>query len=381
MHHKVAIIGAGPSGLLLARMLHNRGIDCIILENRNEPFLRRLNRGGFLEHGVTQLLIREKAGSQLIEKSIPLTKIHLNLDGDQITLDLEVQSSERKAVIYNQRNIVADLLDGLITDGQPMIFEAKGQRYEGLDGEQVKIIYTLDGQIHSMTSDYVVGCDGFRGISRRTIPQRLRQEKTQELPYAWLEWVVENVLTVKQLLWAMTKKGFAMQIPGSDGSTSYYLQVKRGTEMDDLPSSEEIWDDIENRLGVSTDRGEMRNRKLDYMRFYQSHSMQFGRLFVAGDAAHMVPRIGSKGMNMAFKDASKLAVAFEYLYLKGDETYLANYSQSCLEENLPTMAFTNQLNQLLHKTEAEGWEQQKKEIHQWLTDDEKQARIQKYLIG
>lgn len=380
MHHKVAIIGAGPSGLLLARLLQNRGIDCIILENRNEPYLRQLNRGGILEHEVVQLLLKEKASNQILEKGILLSQLDFNIQGEKIQLPLDFEKN-RKPFIYNQQKIVADLLDGLKANELPIIFEAKGQRYEGLDDDVVKIIYTLNGQIHSMTCDYVVGCDGYRGISRRTIPKSQRQEVSEELPYAWLEWQSSNSSEVKSLIISFGENGFAMQVPDTNDKTRFYLQVKRGTEKDDLPIEELIWEDFENRIGSSIERTKMENKKLDYMRLYHSQAMQYGRLFIAGDAAHMVPRLGSKGLNLAFKDAAKLADGFFHFYKNVDESYLENYTQRCLKDNLKTIEFTNHLNYLFHKNEKTSFEIQVDKIQQLLTNENQKLELIQYLVG
>jgi len=316
-HHKVVIIGAGPAGLLLARMLANHNIDCVILENRNESFLRKNNRGGFLEHDIIQLLQKELTNNQIQEIGRVIKEIHFQLIGKKITLPLG-KASQKQAIIYDQKNIVADLLESLKADKVPIIWEAKGQRYEGLTEDEVKIIYTLNGHIHSMTGDYVVGCDGFRGISRRSIPNKLRQEIKEELPYAWLEWLVEKTPSEDAPIIAFHSNGFAMQMPNANSQTRFYMQVKRGTEMDDLPSMEEIWADMETRLEVTLNRGSMENLKLDYMRFFRTDKMQHGRLFIAGDAAHQVPRFGSKGLNMAFADAARLAKGFIAFYKKNN---------------------------------------------------------------
>ena len=380
-HHQVVIIGAGPSGLLLARQLSNRGVNCMILENRNERFLRRNNRGGFLEHNVVELLEKEKASHQIKTKGVPLSKIHFHIQHKQIPLSLIDIEIDKNAFIYDQQNIVADLLEGLKADDIPILFEAKAQRYEGLTEEQVKIIYTFDGQLQEMTCDYVIGCDGFRGISRRTIPSMLRQEIKEELPYAWLEWIVADRSNTDIPIIAFHQNGFAMQMPTVNGKTRFYLQLKRGLEMDDLPSEDILWEDVENRLGEVVNRGKMDNKKLDYMRLYFTKSLQHGRLFIVGDAAHIVPRFGSKGINLAFSDATKLSTALANYYTKEDSILLDNYSQDCLQDNEQTIQYTNYLNHLFHKKESDTFDAQISKIYQLLNDDKKQLALIQYLVG
>ncbi len=381
MHKQIVIIGAGPSGLLLARMLSNRGIDCLILENRNEAFFKKISRGGFLEDKIVKVLLKEKASQNLQAKGIPLKQFDFRINGESLLLSLEEKGPEKQAVIYDQSNLVLDLIESLKAEEVPIIFEAKGQRYEGLESDKVRIVYTLDGQLHDITCDYVVGCDGFRGISRRSIPRAQRTETKEELDFAWMEWIVEGEPESKAPILALHKEGFAMQSINANKQTRYYFQIERGIEKDDLPPPQTIWEELEKRLGLKTSRGKMLNIKLDYMRFFHSDLMQHGRLFIAGDAAHQVPRWGSKGLNMALADAINLAEAFNGWYNLKEKLFLDSYSNSCVAENLIKQQYTLYLNQIFHKNKKREFEAQVKEVKDLLTEENKKQKLLEFLIG
>jgi len=379
MHRPVVIIGAGPAGLLLARMLKNRNIDCLVLENRNETFLRKLYRGGILESRIVDKLDNEGASENLKTKGIPLEYIDFNIGAEKIRIDL---SNERNVpLIYDQQNIVFDLLASLKQDNVDIIWEAKGQRYEGLDSDQVRIVYTLDGGLYDVTCDYAVGCCGFRGISRRSIPANTRKEVKEELEFAWLEWHSEKIEELDSPIVGFGENGFAMALSTINGETRFYYQIKRGTEKDDLPPLEDIWKETMERLSTSFQPKEMNNRKLDYMRRFYTDSLRYKRLFIAGDSAHQVPRFGSKGLNMAFSDAMILADAFALHFNDNDSTGLDQYTQKALNVNLPILEKTSYWNALFHAKEKTENSQTIKEIVTALSDEQQQKSFINFLIG
>lgn len=348
MHRAVAVIGAGPAGIMLTKMLLNRGIDIILIENRNEKYLRRLNRGGYLNQANYDLLLHEADSEYWSEKAIAIKKKIIVTDGQKDIVPIHDHSDE-SAWILDQTNICNQLLDELKNDKCPILWEAKAQRYLGLDQDKVKIIYTQNGQLHDMTCDYVVGCDGYRGISRRSIPQAVRNETKEELPLAWLEWRSEIEYPISNPILAIHNTGFAMMIRDSQGGSRYYLEIERGLEVNDLPNEQSLWESLEKRLDTSLDKGVMQNKIIDYMRCFYTDMMQYGRLFIAGDAAHQVPRLGSEGINMALADAARLAKAFELFYEKQDSSQLENYTKDSLRENLPVINRINVLNKRYHQ--------------------------------
>ena len=344
MQTQVAIIGAGPAGLLLGHLLQQAGIDTVILENRNENFLQANWRGGMIEPAIAQILIDNGVGEQLQKEGIQVAGIHFHYNGQKQRVVL----GEQHPIIYNQHDIIGDLINVRKKSQQPIIFEGKGQRYEGLDTSNPKIHYTLDAALYQLDCEFVIGCDGFRGISRRVIPASTRKETQEELPYAWLDWLVDAPAIIKEPIYAYHSNGFALQMPTSDGKTQLHLQIKRGTEKDDLPSETELWQQLEIRLNTELNRGKIIQQKLDYMRHFHTQNWQHGRLFIAGDAAHVVERTGSKGLNMAFADAIYLAEALIAFYKNRDRTGLDNYTSRALIRTLEVKKFTAWFTKLMH---------------------------------
>ncbi|MCB0647779.1 MAG: FAD-dependent monooxygenase [Saprospiraceae bacterium] len=346
--YDVAIIGAGPSGLLLARMLLNRGISCLLFENRNEKYLRRLRRGGYLSDAVLSMVKNEM-------KSPRLDAFVLRVDSMDVVSEEGKKSyptseiSTFYANILDQHILANALLDDVQSDDCPILFEAKAQRYEGLEADEIKIVFSQHGKLSHVYCSYVVGSDGYNGISRRCIPPESRNEYLEELPLAWLEWTTEEAC--KGSLIHKGSDHFAMCTATSEGGSRYYLQVKRGWEIDDLPEENELWEMVESRLRTSFQHLPMLDKRLDYMRVFYTHAMQFGRLYIAGDAAHQVPRFGSASLNLGLMDVERLARAFETYYKFGSKEELDEYSALSTQFNKETILDYAQLNAHFHSNE------------------------------
>ena len=380
MQTQVAIIGAGPAGLLLGHLLQRAGINTVILENRNEKYLQANWRGGMIEPAIAQTLIDNGVGSRLQKEGIKVAGIQFHYNGQKQSITF----GDKNPIIYNQHELTRDLIDLRKKSKHPIIFEGKGQRYEGLDTPNPRIHYTLDAALYQLDCEFVIGCDGFRGISRRVIPASTRKEVQEELPYAWLDWLVDAPATIKEPIYGYHPDGFALQLPTSDGKTRLHLQIERGTEKDDLPSETDLWQQLETRLNTKLNRGEVIQQKLDYMRSFYTQNWQHGRLFIAGDAAHVVERTSSKGLNMALADAICLAEALITFYKKGDITGLDNYTNRALTRTLETKTFTNWFTKLMHvipnQTESEK-EKQFIEFRKFLNDQKAINRFAKQFIG
>jgi len=380
MKTQVAIIGAGPAGLLLGHLLQQAGINTVILENRNESFLRVNWRGGMIEPAIAQYLITEGAGANLNKDGIKIEGIRFHFNGQKE----KILFKDKQPVIYNQDAIIRDLIELRKASQQSIIFEGKAQRYEGLDTSNPRIHYTLDAALHTLDCEFIIGCDGFRGISRRVIPASSRKEVKAELPYAWLDWLVDAPAIIKEPIYARHPNGFALHIPTSDGKTRLHLQIERGTEKDDLPIEQALWQELEIRLNTKLNQGVVLQQKLDYMRSFHTNNWQYGRLFIAGDAAHIVERTEAKGLNMAFADAIYLAESLVRFYNNKQQNQLDNYTERCLNRIVKVKEFTNWFTQLFHplpdQTKA-AKEQQLKEINSLFNNDRSKAKLVEQFIG
>ena len=384
MKTQVAIIGAGPAGLLIGHLLGQQGIETVILENRNERFLRANWRGGLLEPAIAQFLMANGVGERLQKEGLEVSGIRFHINGKKQRLDLSKSTSTKRPVIYNQHDLVGDLIDLRKANKQPIIFEGKGQRYEGLATPSPRIHYTLNAALFTLDCEFVIGCDGFRGISRRVIPTASRKEIKEELPYAWLDWLVDIPPTVNEPIYACHPNGFALQMPTSDGKTRLHLQIERGTEVDDLPTESALWQQLETRLNIPLNKGEIIQQKLDYMRHFYTHNWQQDRLFLAGDAAHVVERTGSKGLNMAFADAIYLAEALIDFYKKADSSGLDNYTNRALTRTLKVKGLTAWFTKLIHllpaQTQVEK-EQQFRALSRQLNNQVAESKLLQHFIG
>ena len=380
MKTQVAIIGAGPAGLLLGHLLYEAGIDTVILENRNESFLRANWKGGLLETDIAQFLIKNGVGERLQGEGIRIKGVHFHVNGNH----QQITFKDKLPILYNQHDIVGDLIDKRKAAQLPIIFEGKAQRYEELDTSNPRIHYTLDAALHTLDCEFIIGCDGYGGISRRVIPISTRKEVKEELPYAWLDWLVDAPASIQEPIYAWHPEGFALQIPTSDGKTNFHLQVKRGTEKDDLPPVVEIWQQLETRLNTKINQGTIVKQKLDYMRQFHTNNWQYGRLYIAGDAAHVVERTGSKGINMAFADAIYLGEAIISFYKNEDQQALTNYTNRVLVRTLKVKEFTSWFTALLHinmEEPVKEKESQAQKILATLMDKASIDQLIKYHIG
>ena len=320
MHTQVGIIGAGPAGLLLARMLHLQGISSVVLESRSRPYVEGRVRAGLLEQGSVNLLTETGMADRLYREAMVHEGIELLFDGQRHRIDITGLTG-RKVYIYGQQEVVKDMIAVNLAAGVPIHFEAEAWKIEGIEGDKATIRYRLGGNEEVLTCDYVAGCDGFHGIARDTIPAHLLKGHDRIYPYGWLGILANAAPTKDELLYCSHDNGFALFTMRSPTVSRCYLQVAPDENVDDW-SDDRIWSELELRMGkhegLKISTGEITQKSVTAMRSYVAEPMRHGRLFLAGDSAHIVPPTGAKGMNLAISDIFVLARALTTFYKTGD---------------------------------------------------------------
>lgn len=334
----VGIIGGGPAGLLLARLLHRSGIDCAVLESRDRGYVERRQRAGLLEQGTVDVLRGCGAGARLDREGLVHDGIELRFAGRAHRLDLPELTGGRRVTVYAQTEVVKDLIALQLADGAPLLFGSEALTVEGADGERPAVHYRYQGRVHTLHCDYVVGCDGFHGVTRRAVPEDQRRTYERGYPYSWLGVLADVPPSADELVYAHSARGFALFSMRSPTVSRLYLQVPNGTDPADWPD-DRIWDELEARAAVDPAtgaapwklaRGPITAKSVLPMRSSVTEPMRYGRVLLAGDAAHIVPPTGAKGLNLAVADVTLLARALDRLHTTGSTELLDAYSATCL---------------------------------------------------
>jgi p-hydroxybenzoate 3-monooxygenase len=329
----VGIIGGGPAGLLLARLLHNSGIDCVVLESRDRAYVEQRQRAGILEQATVDVLRSSGAGERLDREGIVHDGIELRFDRRGHRIDFPGLTGGRRVWIYAQTEVCKDLIALQLADGAPLLFEAQVHSVEGADTDHPVIHYTHEGREQTLTCDYVVGADGFHGVARNAVPESLKRTYERVYPYSWLGILADVPPSCDELIYAHSPRGFALHSMRSPTVSRLYLQVPNGTDPADW-SDERIWDELDARFAIDVDwkleRGPITSKSVLPMRSFVTEPMRYGRVLLAGDAAHIVPPTGAKGLNLAAADVIVLARAFARLKETGSAELLDAYSDTCL---------------------------------------------------
>ena len=347
----VGIVGAGPAGLLLARLLHNAGIDCVVLEARDRTYVEQRQRAGVLEQSTVDVLRDCGAGARLADEGLPHDGIELSWNRRRHRIDFPKLTDGKRVWVYAQTEVVKDLIKLQLADGAPLLFEATATGVTGADTDHPTIHYTYEGEDRALTCDYVVGCDGFHGVTRGAVPDGVLKTYERVYPFSWFGILADVPPSNDELIYAHSPRGFALLSMRSHTVSRLYLQVPNGTDPDAW-TDERIWDELDARFAVDGDwkleRGPITQRAVLPLRSSVTEPMSWGRVFLAGDAAHIVPPTGAKGLNLAAADVTVLARAFEQLQKTGDPAGLDAYSDTCLRRVWRAEQFSYFMTTTLH---------------------------------
>ena len=345
---QVGIVGAGPAGLMLSHLLARAGIDSVVLERRSRDWIEARIRAGLLEHGSVDLLDRTGLGARMQKLALRHRGIEISTGGRRRHIDFMEATGGKGVTVYAQHEVVKDLMAARLAAGGDVRFEVEGVRLEGVDGPEPRLVWPGG----AIACDFIAGCDGYHGVSRASIPPEALTLFHREFPYAWLGLLAEAPPFQDELVYARHEAGFALFSMRSPELTRAYVQC-RADEDPDSWTAGELWDELDRRLAVQLNRGPLLLKSVTPMRAFVAEPMRYGRLFLAGDSAHIVPPTGAKGMNLAFADVVALSRALVRYYREGgDETGLDAYSDTCLARVWKVQRFSMWMTRLLHRDPA-----------------------------
>jgi p-hydroxybenzoate 3-monooxygenase len=356
MRTQVGIIGAGPSGLLLSHLLHLQGIASIVIEDRSRSYVEERIRAGVLEQGTVDLLNASGVGERMRRQGMVHHGLDLLFDGKRHRIDLTELSGGKSVTVYGQHEVVKDLIQARLDVQGHILFEARDATLHDFDGQsttrQPSIRFRINGTDEEVECDYIAGCDGFHGVSRPSIPRGVIREFERSYPFAWLGILAQAKPAADELIYAHHERGFALFSMRSPTITRLYLQCAPDEDIAQW-SDDRIWSELHTRLetddGWKLNEGPVTQKGVTPMRSFVAEPMQYGKLFLAGDAAHIVPPTGAKGMNSAVADVQILAHAFDALYRDGDASHLQNYSAKCLKHIWRKQHFSWWMTSMLHR--------------------------------
>ncbi len=348
----LCIIGAGPAGLTLALMLHKQGIQSVILENRSREYVENRVRAGLLEHNTVQVFDDLGVADRLHREGLVHHGCYISHNGKSQRIDFQ-KLTQKQVTIYGQQEVVKDLIAACLERGIEIHFEADATEILDIETANPTIRFTENGQQKTLTCDFVAGCDGFHGLSRKTMPKDSYNEYNITYPFSWLGILAYSKPSYDELIYAYHHNGFALASMRSEKICRLYLQVPNDEKIEDWNDAK-IWAELEHRLGITLDKGQVFEKGITPMRSFMIDNMQHGRLFLAGDAAHIVPPTGAKGLNLAIADVYNLANALTDFYTNNSEKKLENYTQKCLARVWRVQDFSNFMTYLCHKQSEEG---------------------------
>ncbi|MBI3471379.1 MAG: 4-hydroxybenzoate 3-monooxygenase, partial [Candidatus Solibacter usitatus] len=357
MRTQVGIVGAGPAGLVLAHLLHLEGIESVVVEARSRQYVEERVRAGVLEQGTVDLLIETGVGERLKRESLLHHGIELSFDGRRHRIDLTGLTGGRSITVYAQHEIIKDLIQARLESGGRILFDAAGAAVHGLDGRSPEIRFRQDGEPRTLDCDFIAGCDGSHGICRPSIPDGVLTVYERIYPFAWLGILADAPPSSEELIYTHHERGFALFSMRSPKVTRLYLQCAPDEDIGNWPDAR-IWEELHARLstrdGWTPTQGPIFQKGITGMHSMVAEPMQFGSLFLAGDAAHIVPPTGAKGLNLAVADVRVLARALAEYYASGRRGLLDRYSETCLRRVWKVQRFSWWMTSLLHRFDGDN---------------------------
>jgi p-hydroxybenzoate 3-monooxygenase len=349
MRTQVGIVGAGPAGLMLSHLLHLAGIDSIVIEDRSRAYCEARVRAGLMENWVADMLVETGVGARLKREAMVHEGIFLNFNGQAHKLDF-AKLIGKHVYIYDQKEVVTDLIAHRLAQGGQIVFEVEGTTIHDFNSDKPKIRFTHDGQAQEIECDFIAGCDGFHGVCRPSLPEGSWTGYDRVYPFGWVGILSESPPPDKELIYSYHERGFALFSMRGPDLSRLYVQCPPDDDIANWPDAR-IWDELHTRLnGVRPlKQGKIVQKGITPMRSYVAEPMQHGRLFLAGDSAHIVPPTGAKGMNLAMADVRVLARALEGFYRSKKTDGLENYSATALRRVWKGQRFSWWMTQMLHR--------------------------------
>jgi p-hydroxybenzoate 3-monooxygenase len=346
---QVGIVGAGPAGLTLAHLLHREGIDSVVIEDRGRDYVEARIRAGVLEQRTADLLAEAGVGGRMQREGIVHDGIELQFDGERHRIAFD-ELTGKSIVIYGQTEVVKDLIEARLESGRPLLFEVGDVSVSDLETDRPRLAFTHGGARQELECDVIAGCDGFHGVCRPSIPDGVLTEFSREYPFGWLGILAAVAPSIEELVYSAHQRGFALLSLRTPELSRYYLQCAPDEDLALWPD-EKIWAELQLRVGLerwTLEEGPILEKGVTGMRSYVVEPMRYGRLFLAGDAAHIVPPTGAKGLNLAIGDVRLLAETIVDWYRSGDAAVLERYSDECLRRVWRAEHFSWWMTTMLH---------------------------------
>ena len=350
MHTQIGIVGAGPAGLLLSHLLHLNGIDSVVLEARSRDYVENRIRAGVLEYPVEQLLIESGVGERMQAEGLPHEGVNLRVGGLDHRIDFKALTGKH-VMVYSQHKVVQDLIAARLAAGGEIVFEAENVSVHDFQSDAPHILYEHGGNHHRLDCDFIAGCDGYHGICRDAIPAGVLRVFERDYPFGWLGILADAPPASEELVYASHARGFALLSMRSPSVSRLYLQCAPDEDIEAW-SDDRIWSELQTRLardGFSLTEGPITQKGVTQMRSFVVEPMQCGRLFLLGDAAHIVPPTGAKGLNLAAADVAVLTQALVAYVRRGETAGLDRYSETALRRVWKAQRFSWWMTSLLHR--------------------------------